>query len=146
MKKMIFLALIAAGLLAMNCGKPAAQAQVWKCDFKGSYKGPEGEVPFKWMVTWSVMPDEKGTITGESTEEGAKSTTTGTCDAKTCKITETYTAGADKGKTYYWEGAYADAETANENVLITTFNGTYGMSETDRKSGGTWSAKADCKR
>ncbi|MCE9596444.1 MAG: hypothetical protein K8S54_00600 [Spirochaetia bacterium] len=146
MKKMIFLALIAAGLLAMNCGKPAAQAQVWKCDFKGSYTEKGTDTPFKWNVTWSVMPDEKGTITGESTEEGAKSTTTGTCDAKSCKISETYTSGAEAGKSFYWLGNYTDAETQNENVLITTFSGTFGPSEADRTSGGTWSAKADCKR
>ena len=146
MKKILLLAVLAA--FAANC-KPAAQAgpEVWKCDFKGKYKDKEGgEKAFVWNVTWTVQADEKGTITGESTEEGAKSSTTGTCDAKNCKITETYTAGEDKGKSFYWSGDYTDAATKSENVLVTTFNGTFGPSEADRTSGGTWSAQADCKR
>lgn len=147
MKKILFLAVLA--LAMANC-KPAAQpaaTEVWKCDFKGSYKDKGGAaVPFVWKVTWTVDKDEKGTIAGASTEEGAASTTEGTCDAKNCKITETYTSGEEKGKKFYWSGDYTDSATGNENVLVTTFKGTYGLSESDRTSGGEWSAQADCKR
>jgi len=146
MKRILFLAVLAA--FAANC-KPAAQSggpEVWKCDFKGKYKNKDGqEVPFTWNVTWTET-GETGTITGESTEAGAKSTTEGTCSTKNCKITETYTAGEDAGKKYYWSGDYTDAATRNENVYVTSFKGTFGMSETDRTSGGEWSAQADCKR
>src|SRR5436190_834545 len=135
MKKLIFLAVI-LGVLG-NC-KPAAQTEVWKCDFKGSYKGPEGEVPFSWKVTWTNTTGDNWTLDGASSEEGGKSSTKGTCDAKTCKINETYTAGEDKGKSYYWTGTYTDTETKQENVLVTAFMGTYGISDTDRTSGGSW--------
>ncbi len=84
-------------------------------------------------------------MTGASVGSGAKSSTTGSCDDKTCNIYETYTDGPEKGKKYFWTGTYADAKTKDPKVYVTTIKGTWGMSATDRKSGGTWEAKADCK-
>ncbi len=145
MKKFLMIAVVAA--FAANCKKAPEGPEVWKCDFQGSYKNKEDnkDVPFKWAVTWTITGDNQ-TIAGTSTEAGGASNTTGTCDTKTCKIDETYTAGEDKGKSYYWTGDYTDTATKSENVYVTEFKGTFGMSATDRASGGTWTAKADCKR
>lgn len=145
MKKLMLISVTA--LLMVGC-KPSAPSgpEVWKCDFKGSYKGKEAEVPFSWKVTWTNTTGDNWTIAGASSEEGAKSSTTGTCDSKTCKITETYTAGEEKGKVYYWTGHYEDAETKKDTVYVTTFKGTFGMSDADRTSGGEWHAKANCSK
>jgi len=142
MKKILVLAILAVVLA--GCKKQSAQ-ETWKCEFKGTYQNEEKQdVPFKWNVTW-IGKDKAWTISGTSTEEGAGSTTTGTCDDKTCKIDETYTAGPESGKKYFWTGAYTDAETRSEDVYVTSFTGTYGNSDSDRTSGGAWRAQADCK-
>lgn len=144
MKKLIIIA--AAVLLAAVYCKPAQE--VWKCDFKGAYKVKEtGEsVNFTWKVTWTGSDKSKSwKLEGTSEEGDGKSTTSGACDDKNCKITETYTAGPEKGKTYYWAGTYKDEETGNDKVLNSTFTGTFGPSDTDRASLGDFTARAECK-
>lgn len=146
MKKILFLAL--AGVIAAGC-KPAGNEPsgpvVWKCDFKGKYTEEGKDTAFTWKVTWTEE-GTNGKITGESTEEAQKSTTVGTCTGSTCKIDETYTAGENKGKTFYWTGDFTDAATRNENVYVTTFKGKFGPSDTDRTSMGSWEASANCSR
>jgi len=141
MKKIMFLAVLA---FVVSCGKASAP-ETWNCDFKGMYKDADKkDVPFNWKVTW-VGKDKSWTINGTSTEEGASSKTTGTCDDKNCKIDEVYTSGPENGKKYYWTGAYTDSETKSEDVYITAFKGTYGDSDSNRTNGGDWSASANCK-
>lgn len=144
MKKLIVVAAVLA-VATMYC-KKAPSEEVWKCDFKGVYKVKEtGEsVNFTWKVTWTGK-EKSWKIDGTSEEGDGKSTTSGTCDDKNCKITETYTAGPEKGKMYYWMGSYTDTETASEKVMNTAFTGTFGPSDADRASGGSWTARAECK-
>lgn len=142
MKKIL---IIAVAAFVVSCSKPAPAPETWNCDFKGQYVEKGETVPFTWKVTWANTQGDNWKITGAAAEADAKSSTTGSCDAKTCKIDETYTAGENKGKSFYWVGTYTDAETKNENVLITSFTGTFGPTDADRTSMGTWSAKADCK-
>ncbi len=46
--------------------------------------------------------------------------------------------------TCYRGGDFADAEIKDEDVHVTTIKGSWGASDSDRKSGGTWRAKGDC--
>lgn len=143
-----FCFLATAGVMLLAQRPVAAETINWKCDFKGTYtvKGESGTKSFTWNVSWTESDGKMDKVTGKSSEEGSTSTTVGTCDAKTCLITETYTSGEEKGKVYYWTGDYTDTETKDEDVYVTTIKGTWGPSASDRKSGGTWQAKADCKR
>ncbi len=137
--------LAGALLLAAIPGAAAAADVTWNCDFKGTYTeaGQAGKKDFKWKVKWIETESGTDKLTGTVDEEGYKSTSTGTCDAKTktCKIDESITSGEEKGKKYYWSGTYSDAETKNPNVYITTMKGTWGESASDRKSGGTCCAR-----
>lgn len=143
MKKLIVIATVLA-VAGMYCKK--SDQEVWNCDFKGVYKVKEtGEsVNFLWKVKWTGK-GQNWKIEGTSDEGDAKSNTVGSCDERNCKITETYTSGPDKGKVYYWAGTYTDTDTANEKVTNSTFTGTFGNSDSDRTSGGTWNAAAACK-
>lgn len=150
MKKYLMIVGIACGILvAANCKEktPAAGAKVakWDCKFNGDYKEKSGGAgKFTWNVVW-VESDATSTLTGTGKDEGGESTTTGTCDKHSCKVQETYTSGAMKGKTGYWAFTYEDAETKNETVFVTTLQGTFGLTDADRTSLGTLTAKADCK-
>ncbi len=134
------LSLLMAGGLLLLASAPVS-AQTWKCDFKGSYTEDGEKKAFTWKVTWVESESGSDKLTGTAVDADGRSSTVGTCDDMTCLITEN--AGDKK---YYWVGTYADAETKNENVYITTIKGTWGPSPSDRKSLGTWEAKADCKR
>lgn len=133
---------MAAAALAVA---PLASAQdvTWKCDFKGTYTetGESEKKPFTWKVTW-VEGEKQDKITGTTDEGGVKSKTSGVCNESTCTVDEVYADGTK----FFWIGTYSDAETKNENVYVTSFKGTWGESPSDRKSGGAWSAKANCKR
>ena len=127
---------------AMAAGAP----EVWSCEFKGTWTegASKSKGPFTWSVTWTETG--KGwKMTGSSTDELGKSSTTGTCDDATCAIAQTYTSGDLRGETYYWAGSYVDADGKSDDTLVETFKGTWGESANDRKSGGTWQAKATCK-
>lgn len=144
MKSILGLAFAAAAALAAT---PAEAQVTWTCDFKGTYteSGDPAKHAFTWKVKW-VEGDAEDKITGTMVEGAEKSTTTGTCGEKRCTIDETYTDGPEKGKKYYWLGNYTDTETNDESVYMTDFKGTWGTSPTDRKSGGKWEAKANCKK
>lgn len=144
MRKELTLAAMALLLLAQESS--FAQTITWTCDFKGTYTEDKEKNPFTWKVKWVESATAEDKITGTMDEGGEKSSTTGTCGEKTCRIDETYTDGPEKGKKYFWLGNYTDTETNDENVYMTSFKGTWGSSPTDRKSGGTWEAKANCKK
>jgi len=139
-KKIGLLAVFAIALSSASAGAP----KTWMCDFKGTYKDADKkDFPFNWKVTW-VGKDKSSTIKGTSTEDGATSTTTGTCDDKTCKIDELYTSGPEAGKKYYWIATYT-SETRSADATHTVFTGSYGDSDSNRTNGGEWTASADCK-
>lgn len=138
------------GALAVLClGLPSAsiaQEEVWNCEFKGSWtQEREDQGPFTWKVTW-IGKGEKCKIAGTGEDSLGKFSTTGDCGARKCDITQTYTSGEQKDKNFYWSGNYQDEETTAENVLKESFSGTWGFSAKDRKTGGTWKAKAVCNR
>jgi hypothetical protein len=116
-----------------------AQQEVWDCTFKGTFTeaGETGE--FTWKVTWTGSEDT-WLISGKTEESETK----GTCNERTCKIEEKMIAGESKGKTFYWIGTYTDEAGKSDDTSITKFTGTWGPSPTDRKSSGTWKAKATC--
>ena len=125
--------------------KASATPDIWNCSFNGTWTEdgkPMGA--FTWSVKWDGA-DDKWKVSGTSKDDLGTANTTGSCGEKTCKMSQTYTSGELKGKTYAWDGTYEDADGKTDDTLVETFKGTWGDSPTDRKNGGTWQAKAVCK-
>jgi hypothetical protein len=133
--------IIAAAALCLLSGVAVAQQEVWACSFQGTWT--QGSAPggdFTWKVKWTGA-DGTWVISGRTEDSETK----GTCDDTTCRIEEKFLTGPNKGETFYWFGRYTDEAGGAAGTTRTSFKGTWGPSPSDRKSGGTWQARATCK-
>ena len=119
-------------------------ASVWNCTYEGAWVNvvdkDKGE--FVWNVTWRSDGDG-WTIFGEYGDKWGNSTFDGDCKKNVCNFSQKYTSGALKGKSYYWVGGYVE-KSVGQGKVINVFNGTWGPSAKERKSGGPWNALATC--
>ncbi len=122
----------------------SAASEVWRCRFNGTWSGGAGAGRFTWRVTWTGSGDEWRMV-GTGRDELGAFASKGTCTAHRCTITQAYTSGTQKGDTFHLAARYEDEQSADGNALRETFMGTWGTSETDRTSGGSWTAAGSCR-
>ena len=135
------MAALAVLALGMQSSAATPGTITWSCNFSGSYTEGSEKTAFTWNVKWVESDTTDDKLTGTASTDGVSSKTTGTCSENTCKIDEVF----GDGKKFFWVGTYVDAEAKTENAYNTTFKGTWGPAPADRKSSGTWTAKAVCK-
>lgn len=115
-------------------------AENWNCEYEGEWKtnktGNSGALV--WSVRW-VKRGGNWTVIGDMTDKYGASEVRGTCAAKKCTFTQTYSTGSLVGKPYTYEGTYVD-KWEGDSKTTNEFTGTWKGNNT----AGTWNAVATC--